>query len=164
VLSFCLGSNWVQGFWLADRGQRDAGHNPDANLKFSQGFGSACRSTASGSPLVVAFVSAKNPPPAWQRQDRLSSTDCDADSVAKCPPPPGPTPGRGRFQISSRSHYSVTPPCLRQCLIEPVCSTLTHTCLDSTMLHLLRQVVSRPSPFFSSMQYLSGGGRVDPRR
>src|ERR1700733_5349399 len=26
------------------------------------------------------------------------------------PPPPGPPPDRGRFQITSRSHHSVTPP------------------------------------------------------
>ena len=41
--------------------QRDAGHNPDANLKLSQGFGSARRPTASRSALVVASCP-PNPP------------------------------------------------------------------------------------------------------
>jgi hypothetical protein len=39
----------------------------------------------------------------------------------------------------------------------------THV-LITTVLHPLRQVVSYPSPFFSSMQYLSGGGRVNSQR
>jgi hypothetical protein len=47
------------GFWLADWRQRDAGHNPDANLKLSQGFESARWPTASGSALGRRVVSAK---------------------------------------------------------------------------------------------------------
>jgi len=48
------------GLWLADAKQRDAGHNPDANLKMRQGFGSARRPTASGSAMVVASCPPKS--------------------------------------------------------------------------------------------------------